>query len=157
MNAQIYLKKLTKKPVLALSLLTILTVALMIISLFLPAVKVLGESFNYFELEEVDNSEGLFAMVFISCAISLIFPLIQKKWAAIVGAVYAIYPIVLFVGQTIDWCNRDFMSPMFGSLLISFLSIVVLVLNVAKFILLLKTKKQAKAETIITTPPVSTI
>lgn len=154
------IKKIASVPVLAVTLLTVLSALILIFSVFsLPMVKVLGESLTMKQIDELPGGEGTYSFLLISCAISLIWAIIPTKWASIVGMIYGIFPIILCVGQTIDWSSQRYITVQSGSIMMSVFSVAVFLLSIAKLVVLIMNKKQAKtpAPVVMLQPPYTTV
>lgn len=161
MNTRNNLKKIASVRVLAVTLISVIAALILIISVLrLPMVKVLGESLTMKQIDEINNGDGTFAFLLISCAISLIWAIVPKKWASVVGIIYGIYLMILCVGQTIDWSSQRYVSVQSGSIMMSVFSVAVFLLSIVKLVILIINKKQAPAPASVPAatvqPPVTT-
>ena len=145
MEVQIGSKKVKLSRVICLA--GVAVVLLLTLAWFLPVVKFAGKSIRFMEVfEEMGSSssdaQAGFWMMVVLCAISAIWLLIPKKWAAIVGMIYHLIPMILCFVQVSDWKSHDSSLAIGGALLIP-LAIIAFVLCIAKLVVLIKEKKQA--------------
>lgn len=146
--------KSSVNPVRLVTLLTTLAALLAFVLLFLPVVKALGSTFTFSQVEKMADTEGIFAMLLVFFGISVIWAVIPKKWAAVVGAIYGLLPALLMISQTLDWKKQDHMSPTAASTFICIFSVAFIVLSIAKLVILIKNKKPAaKAPAAMPQPP----
>ena len=117
---------------------------LLTLTLFLPMVKLYGEALTMKELfRMIDSSmESAIGFVGFLYAITIIWAMIPKKWAAIVGAVNALLPILISFAFIIDCVSESAYRLGFGGFLMALLSILVFVLSVVKLIILLREKRK---------------
>ena len=116
--------------------------------------------------EATDNASTMWLCV-ISCAISIVWALIRKKWASIVGLIYSFFPMFLCIGQVQEWKNLEESMPDFGKLLsvkLGFganllipLSIIVTALFIVTIIYISKDKKRNQLDNSATQPPVEVV
>ena len=125
-------------------LVSIIASVLLTLSWFLPVVKMYGHSYTMLKvLDMAGESDATAGFIFtvVLCLISIIWSAIPKKWAAIVGTVYSLIPMVMCIGQIGSWVSND-IKLAFGAVIMIPLALAVFALSVVKLILSIMAKKQ---------------
>lgn len=133
-----------------ITLICAIAAALLTLTLFLPVVSIHGDSYSLLgAADKMGGSSGDAAaasvwFVIFLCAGSVVWTMIEKKWAAVTGAIYAFLPMILCVGQAADWMSNDIDMTFFGILML-LLPIVVTLLAIARAVLILKEEKENRS------------
>ena len=126
-----------------------LSALLLTLCWFLPVAKIFGESYSMLKLlKEAGNGEAKagFWFIVILCAVSIVWAVLSKKWAAIAGAIYTILPMIFCIVQVSDWKSKKLDLAVGANLLIP-LSILVFVLALAKLLFVIQDGRQAGMNT----------
>lgn len=114
---------------------------------FMPVLTVHGDSYSMpGTIDKLSGSDAEaaaigFWFIVILCTASIAWALIPKRWAAIVGMIYAILPTILCIAQVSDWKSHG-LELAFGSIIMVPLAILVFILSIIKLVVLIKAAKQ---------------
>lgn len=115
---------------------------------FMPVVSIAGRSFTMLEAMKHDRSDreaiAAFTFYVVIFAAAVVWAALPKLWAAIVGTLYSIFPMVLCVVQVNDWSDNRYIDLLLGGHLMRALSILVFLLSIAKLAVVIMEKKRNK-------------
>lgn len=129
---------------LAVTLACLFSAVMMTVSLFLPAVSYGGRTVTLLDVASGHSEAvGGFWIVAVLCALTIPWAAIPKKWAAIVGTIYTLLPMILCIVQVADLAGNGIKLAV-GSIFLVLFPILLFVGLIVKLVLLIKDKKRSR-------------
>ena len=111
----------------------------------LPVAKYHGEGITMAKAMKLAGADGMasaLGVIVVLYAVSAVWAAIPKKWAAIVGMIYGLLPLVMSIAQVNSWKAARLDLTLCANLMVP-VSVCVVVLSLVKLIVLPKTRKVA--------------